>query len=114
MWDRLGKWDHFPALSCKRGHLMSSYPLLETVRVPTAHSNHPRTESTEMENLVSSDSTVKLITKAVVELKTDPKIGRAEALRRSMLYMITTGKDYEAHPAFWAPFVIVGEGGAGK
>jgi CHAT domain-containing protein len=63
---------------------------------------------------VSSDSTVKLITKAVAELKTDPKIGRGEALRRSMLYMIATGKDYEAHPAFWAPFVLVGEGGAGR
>jgi hypothetical protein len=61
---------------------------------------------------VASDSTVKLITKAVAELKADPKVGRAEALRRSMLSMITTSKDYEAHPAFWAPFVFVGEGGA--
>jgi CHAT domain-containing protein len=34
---------------------------------------------------VSSDFTVKFITKAVAELKSDPKIGRAEALRRSML-----------------------------
>jgi CHAT domain-containing protein len=40
--------------------------------------------------------------------------GRAEALRRSMLSMIDTGKDYEAHPAFWAPFVLVGEGGASR
>jgi CHAT domain-containing protein/tetratricopeptide (TPR) repeat protein len=61
---------------------------------------------------VSSESTVKLITKAVAELKADPKIGRAEALRRSMLSLIATGKDYEAHPAFWAPFVLVGEGAA--
>jgi CHAT domain-containing protein/tetratricopeptide (TPR) repeat protein len=61
---------------------------------------------------VASDSTVKLITKAVAELKSDPKIGRAEALRRSMLSVIKDGKDYEAHPAFWAPFVLVGEGGA--
>jgi CHAT domain-containing protein len=61
---------------------------------------------------VSSDSTVKLITKAIAELKTDPKIGRAEALRRSMLDLIDKGKTYEAHPAFWAPFVLVGEGGA--
>jgi CHAT domain-containing protein len=63
---------------------------------------------------VASDGAVKLITKAVAELKADPKIGRAEALRRSMLSMINTGKDYEAHPAFWAPFVLVGEGGAGR
>jgi CHAT domain-containing protein/tetratricopeptide (TPR) repeat protein len=59
---------------------------------------------------VASESTVKLVTKAVVELKAIPKIGRAEALRRSMLSLIATGKDYEAHPAFWAPFVLVGEG----
>jgi CHAT domain-containing protein/tetratricopeptide (TPR) repeat protein len=60
---------------------------------------------------VASESTVKLITKAVDELKRDPKIGRAEALQRSMLAMIDTGKNYEAHPAFWSPFVLVGEGG---
>jgi CHAT domain-containing protein/tetratricopeptide (TPR) repeat protein len=63
---------------------------------------------------VSSNSTVKLITKVIAELKADPKIGRAEALRRSMLSLIATGKDYEAHPAFWAPFVLVGEGGAAR
>jgi CHAT domain-containing protein len=56
---------------------------------------------------VNSDATVKLITKAIAELKADPKVGRAEALRRSMLSMIATGKDYEAHPAFWAPFVCL-------
>jgi CHAT domain-containing protein len=61
---------------------------------------------------VASDSTVKLITKAIFELKSDPEIGRAEALRRSMLSLIKDGEDYEAHPAFWAPFVLVGEGGA--
>ena len=32
--------------------------------------------------------------------------------RRSMLAMMETeGKDYYAHPMFWAPFVVVGEGG---
>jgi CHAT domain-containing protein/Tfp pilus assembly protein PilF len=63
---------------------------------------------------VSSDSAVELITKAIAELKADPEIGRAEALRRSMLSMIANGKSYEAHPAFWAPFVLVGEGGAAR
>src|SRR5262249_42096064 len=63
---------------------------------------------------IASEPTVRLITKAVDELKRDPTIGRAEALRRSMLSMIGTGKDDEAHPAFWAPFVLVGEGGAGR
>jgi CHAT domain-containing protein len=61
---------------------------------------------------VNSEATVKLITRAVAEVNSAPKIGRAEALRRSMLSMVDTGKDYEAHPAFWAPFVLVGEGAA--
>ena len=34
---------------------------------------------------------------------------KAEALRRSMLALMQTpGKPQYAHPAFWAPFVIVG------
>jgi CHAT domain-containing protein/tetratricopeptide (TPR) repeat protein len=61
---------------------------------------------------VASDSTVKLIAKAVAELQANPRIGRAEALRRSMLSLMTTGADVEAHPSFWAPFVLVGEGSA--
>jgi hypothetical protein len=28
-----------------------------------------------------------------------------------MLSMIENGKNDETHPAFWAPFVLVGEGG---
>jgi CHAT domain-containing protein/tetratricopeptide (TPR) repeat protein len=63
---------------------------------------------------VASEPTVKLITKAVDELKHDPKIGRAEALRRSMLAAFSDGKDGEAHPSVWAPFVLVGEGGAAR
>ena len=43
----------------------------------------------------------------------DPTAGRAESLRRSMLAMIDDPeRSYLAHPLFWAPFVIVGEGGA--
>jgi CHAT domain-containing protein len=42
------------------------------------------------------------------EIKADPKIGRAETLRRSMLLLIAA--DGFAHPANWAPFVVVGEG----
>jgi CHAT domain-containing protein/tetratricopeptide (TPR) repeat protein len=59
---------------------------------------------------VDSEATVKLITKAIAELKADPKIGRAEALRRSMVSLMDTGEDYQSHPAAWAPFVLVGEG----
>jgi CHAT domain-containing protein len=54
-----------------------------------------------------------LITKAFDELRADPKIGRAEALRRSMLALVATGGG-SAHPANWAPFVVVGEGAAAR
>ena len=63
---------------------------------------------------VSSQSVVPLVTAAIAMLAIDPKLGRAEALRRSMLSLIKDGKSYEAHPAFWAPFVLVGEGGAAR
>jgi CHAT domain-containing protein/tetratricopeptide (TPR) repeat protein len=63
---------------------------------------------------VDSDATVKLITGAVREMSGDAKVGRAEAMRRSMLALIDKGSKEEAHPAFWAPFVVVGEGAAGR
>ncbi|MCK1267242.1 MULTISPECIES: CHAT domain-containing protein [unclassified Bradyrhizobium] len=59
---------------------------------------------------VDSDATAKLVTKAVAELNSHPEYGRAEALRRSMLDMIDSGSADEAHPAIWAPFMLVGEG----
>src|SRR5262249_39249263 len=61
---------------------------------------------------VNSDATVKLITTAVREMAADPRVGRAEALRRAMLALIDKGTPEEAHPAYWAPFVLVGEGAA--
>jgi hypothetical protein len=59
---------------------------------------------------VDSASTVKLITKALAVMSADKSVGRAEALRRSMLAMIESGNSKEANPAYWAPFVVVGEG----
>ena len=48
-------------------------------------------------------------------MATHSGICRAEALRRSMLVMIQTeGKDHFSHPMFWAPFVVVVEGGTPK
>ena len=35
-----------------------------------------------------------------------PQIGRAEALQRLMLAMISRAKNDEAHPAFWAQFLL--------
>jgi len=61
---------------------------------------------------VYSDATVKLITKAVSTMATDTSVGRSEALRRSMVALIENGQPQEAQPAFWAPFIVVGEGGA--
>ena len=61
---------------------------------------------------VSSDATVVLTTRMFEE--TAKGANKAEALRRSMLALMQ-GKDkpHLAHPAFWAPFVVVGEGNDG-
>ena len=63
---------------------------------------------------VDSAATVKLITGAVGETARNPKVGRSEALRGAMLALIDTGEPHEAHPSYWAPFVLVGKGGAGR
>ena len=60
---------------------------------------------------VDSNATVKLITASAGAMARDTSVGRAEALRRAMLALIDTGAPHEAHPAYWAPFVVVGEGG---
>ena len=59
---------------------------------------------------VNSNATVKLITKTLSTMGADKTIGRSEALRRSMMALIEHGDPHEAHPAYWAPFVVVGEG----
>ena len=60
---------------------------------------------------VSSDASVSLTTRMFEE--SAKGVTKAEALRRSMLALMQTpGKPQFAHPAFWAPFVVVGEGGA--
>ena len=59
---------------------------------------------------VNSDATVKLVTTAVGQMGRDPRVGRAEAMRRAMLALIDKGRPEEAHPAYWAPFIVVGEG----
>ena len=60
------------------------------------------------------DATVTLITTAVAEMARDPSVGRAEAMRRAMLALIDKGRPEEAHPTYWAPFIVVGEGAAGR
>jgi CHAT domain-containing protein len=43
-------------------------------------------------------------------MRSTPALARDEALRLSMAALIANGAPYEAHPAYWAPFAIVGEG----
>lgn len=59
---------------------------------------------------VNSEATVALIQGTFSELRAHPGLGRAEALRRTMLALI----DEDLAPADWAPFVIVGEGAAAR
>ncbi len=59
---------------------------------------------------VNSDATVKLVTGAMQRLAEGGTMGRAEAMRRSMLALIDKGGAQDAQPANWAPFIVVGEG----
>ena len=56
-----------------------------------------------------SDAAVALTTRMLAAAKTG--LTRAEAHRQAMMAMIDTGPAQNAHPALWAPFVVVGEGG---
>ena len=62
---------------------------------------------------VYSSAAVELVTKAFDEINSAAGIGRAEAMRRAMTATIAQG-GFRAHPSYWAPFVVVGEGGAGR
>lgn len=62
---------------------------------------------------VDSDAAVKLITTTMQEVANRKNSSRAEALRHAMLDLINSGNTRQAHPAIWAPFVVVGEGGRG-
>ncbi len=69
---------------------------------------------------VHSDAAKSLTTDMFRRQATDPDLTRAKALRRAMLGLIDQGgfKDAAgemlfsyAHPLFWAPFSIIGDGG---
>ena len=62
---------------------------------------------------VRDDAAARLTTAAISMQDDNPDLGRAEALRRSMLVLMNDTSDPSlAHPSAWAPFVIVGEGGS--
>jgi CHAT domain-containing protein len=64
---------------------------------------------------VDSDAAVALTTGMFAAAADDPAIGRAEALRRSMVALMEDPENpHYAHPMFWAPFIVVGEGGVLK
>ena len=61
---------------------------------------------------VFSDAAVAITTRMLKEAR-KPGIGRSEAHRLAMMALIEdTDHPHYAHPMFWAPFVVVGEGGA--
>jgi CHAT domain-containing protein len=62
---------------------------------------------------VDSEAATRLTSATFAILKADPKLGRAAALRDTMLaYMSDKSSPLNAYPAFWAPFSIIGEGAA--
>jgi CHAT domain-containing protein len=62
---------------------------------------------------VASDAATRLATGTFDALAQDPALGRAEALRRTMVdFLSDTSDPKNAYPAFWAPFIVAGEGAA--
>lgn len=63
---------------------------------------------------VVSSAAVRITTGAFDRLARSPEIGRAEAVRQSLVAMLDDPSSGEAelHPRYWAPFSLVGEGGS--
>ena len=61
---------------------------------------------------VRPDPTKMLMVGAIESMNKNPAIGRAEALRKAEIDLISN--PVYSHPLFWAPFVVVGEGAPGR
>ena len=60
-----------------------------------------------------SDAAADLTTGLFEVLEANPEMGRAEALQSSMMALASDDENPQySHPAFWAPFSLIGEGGA--
>ena len=57
---------------------------------------------------VYSEAAVDITTGMLRAMAAAPDIGRAEALRRSLMKLIEEGDN--PHPSYWAPFILVGDG----
>ena len=58
---------------------------------------------------VESQSAVSLMTDIFARRAADPGLSAAEAQRQAMLAMIDGPKAEWRHPAYWAPFILVGD-----
>ena len=62
---------------------------------------------------LEDEAATAITTGTFTRLSKDPLLGRAEALRQATLaFLDNSANPTDAFPAIWAPFVIVGEGGA--
>jgi CHAT domain-containing protein len=58
---------------------------------------------------VETESAAKITTETLASYAREPAKGKAEALRQAMLKVMNDPKT--SHPAFWAAFALVGDGG---
>jgi len=60
---------------------------------------------------VSDKATAKLTTQTILFRKADPSLSKAEALRLSIVSLMGDASNPKyAHPYYWAPFVLIGDG----